>query len=143
MVEEAHLATTIDEYLASLPAERRVEMERLRKAIRSGAPEAVEAIAYRMPAFRSHDGQFLVSFDAFKRQYSLFPASEAVVAELGAALAPYLSGKGTIRFPVDRPVPVALVEQIARIRFAENAARAARITTTPAVRDRSGLKGPG
>lgn len=119
------MAATIDEYLASLAPDRRIEMERMRTAIRIGAPRAIETIAYNMPAFRSHDGQFLVSFDAFKRHYSLFPASEGVVAELGEALRPYLSGKGTIRFPADRPVPIPLVERIARIRFAENAARAA------------------
>ena len=121
---------TIDEYLGSLPPDRRVEMERMRTAIRSGAPLATETIAYNMPAFRSHGGQFLVSFDAFKRHYSLFPASEAVVAELGAELAPFLSGKGTIRFPADRPVPMALVERIATIRFRENQARAATTAAT-------------
>lgn len=119
------MAATIDEYLDSLPPDRRTEMARMRAAIRSGAPAAIEAIAYKMPAFRSHGGQFLVSFDAYKRHYSLFPASEAVVAQIGEELAPYLSGKGTVRFPSDRPVPVSLVERIARIRFAENAARAA------------------
>jgi uncharacterized protein YdhG (YjbR/CyaY superfamily) len=124
------LAATIDEYLAALPPDRRAEMARLRTAIRSGAPEAVETIAYGMPAFRSHDGQFLVSFDTFKRHYSLFPASEGVVAELGTELAPYLSGKGTIRFPADRPVPARLVTRIARIRFAENAAHAASAVPT-------------
>jgi uncharacterized protein YdhG (YjbR/CyaY superfamily) len=118
------LAATIDEYLATLPPDRRAELERMRAAIRAGAPRAIEAIAYKRPAFRSPDGQFLVSFDAYKRHYSLFPASEAVVAELGSELVPYLSGKGTISFPADRPVPVQLVERIARIRFAENAARA-------------------
>ena len=120
------MAATIDEYLASLLPDRRAEMERMRRAIRSGAPRATETIAYKMPAFRSHDGRFLVSFDAFKRHYSLFPASEAVVAELGDELAPYLSGKGTIRFPANEPVPTRLVTAIARIRFAENAARATR-----------------
>ena len=116
---------TIDEHLASLPPERRVAMTQLYEAIRSGAPAAEETIAYKMPAFRSHGGQFLVSFDAFKRHYSLFPASEGVVAELGDELAPYLSGKGTIRFPANEPIPTRLVTAIARIRFAENAARAA------------------
>ena len=117
---------TIEEHLAALPPDRRVAMTQLYEAIRSGAPAAEETIAYKMPAFRSHGGQFLVSFDAFKRHYSLFPASEAVVAELGDELAPYLSGKGTIRFPANEPIPTRLVTAIARIRFAENAARAAR-----------------
>jgi len=117
---------TVDEYLARLPDERRAAMETLRRAIRLGAPEATETIAYKMPAFRSHGGQFLVSFDAYKRHYSLFPASDAVVQALGAAIEPYLSGKGTIRFPASEPIPAALVTRIAEIRFAENALRGSR-----------------
>jgi len=99
--------TTIDAYFATLPAERRAAMEALRRAIRRAAPGATEAIAYKMPAFRSHGGQFLVSFDAFKRHYSLFPASGAVVEALGPELERYLSGKATIRFPAAEPIPEA------------------------------------
>ena len=113
--------TTVDDYMAALPDDRRGPMAELREAIRSGAPEATEAIAYNMPAFRSH-GQFLVSYDAYRQHYSLFPASDAVVRALGDEIAPYLSGKGTIRFPASRPIPTALVTRIAAIRFAENAA---------------------
>ena len=73
-----------------------------------------------MPALRT-DGQFLVSYAAFKRHYSLFPASDAVVAALGPELSPYLAGKGTIRFPADQPIPTDLVRRIVEIRVAENA----------------------
>lgn len=125
----------VDEYLAALPGDRRAAMETLRRAIQVGAPAAIEAIAYKMPAFRSHGGQFLVSFDAYKRHYSLFPASEAVVAALGAELEPYLSGKGTIRFPATEPIPAALVTRIAEIRYAENAAHAGRAAPTSSPRD--------
>jgi len=118
--------TSVDDYLASLPDERRAGMELLRQAINVGAPEATETIAYKMPALRSHGGQFLVSYDAYKRHYSLFPASEAVIAALGDELAPYLAGKGTIRFPADNPIPAALVTRIVKVRFAENAARTRR-----------------
>jgi uncharacterized protein YdhG (YjbR/CyaY superfamily) len=114
---------SVEAYLAGLTDERRKAMDRLREAIRAAAPEATESIAYAMPAFRSHGGQFLVSYAAYRAHYSLFPASEGVVAGLGEELAPYLSGKGTIRFPADRPIPVGLVGDIVRIRFAENAAR--------------------
>jgi uncharacterized protein YdhG (YjbR/CyaY superfamily) len=114
---------SVEAFLAGLTDERREAMDRLREAIRAAAPEATESIAYAMPAFRSHGGQFLVSYAAYRAHYSLFPASEGVVAGLGEELAPYLSGKGTIRFPADRPIPVGLVGDIVRIRFAENAAR--------------------
>jgi uncharacterized protein YdhG (YjbR/CyaY superfamily) len=113
--------SSVEEYIATFPEDRRAGLEALRAAIRAGAPEATEQISYQMPAFRSH-GQFLVSYAAFKRHYSLFPASEAVTEELGEDLAPYLAGKGTIRFPADRPIPADLVTQITRIRFGENAA---------------------
>ncbi len=114
-------ATSVEEYLAALPDERRSAVQELRRTIRAVAPEATELISYQMPAFRSH-GQFLVSYAAFKNHYSLFPASESVVDGLGEELKPYLSGKGTIRFPADEPIPSALVTKIVKIRFAENAA---------------------
>jgi uncharacterized protein YdhG (YjbR/CyaY superfamily) len=118
--------TDVDAYLATLPEARRAVMEQLRQAIRFAAPEATETIAYNMPAFRSHGGQFLVSFDAYKNHYGLFPASDAVVQALGEELTPYLAGKGTIRFPASRPIPLETVAAIARIRFEENAAHGRR-----------------
>jgi len=118
--------TDVNDYLAGLPEDRRAAMEDIRRAIKAGAPEATEVISYNMPAFKSHGGQFLVSYDAYKAHYSLFPASGAVVEALGAEIAPYLAGKGTIRFPASRPIPTALVTKIVEIRFAENAARGAR-----------------
>ena len=114
--------TTVDEYLATLPDDRRAAMEILRKAIKAGAPDATEAIAYKMPAFRSDGDKFLVSYDTFKNHYSLFPASDAVVEACGEELTPFLAGKGTIRFPASRPIPAALVTKIVRIRVTENAA---------------------
>src|SRR4051812_12355431 len=67
LIEGVPLATptTVDEYLAALPEDRRAVMEELRAAIVAAAPDAVESIAYQMPAFRSHGGQFLVSYAAF------------------------------------------------------------------------------
>jgi uncharacterized protein YdhG (YjbR/CyaY superfamily) len=114
---------SVEAYLAGLTDERREAMDRLREAIRAAAPEATESIAYAMPAFRSHGGQFLVSYAAYRANYSLLRAREGVVAGRGEEFAPFLSGKGTIRFPADRPIPVGLVGDIVRIRFAENAAR--------------------
>jgi len=114
---------TVEEYLASLSPDRRTGVATLRRAARAGAPEATESIAFGMPALRSHGRQFLVSYAAFKAHYSLFPASQAVIQACGPELTPYLSGKGTIRFPADRPIPAALVTKIVKVRFKENAAR--------------------
>ncbi|HYH93107.1 MAG TPA: DUF1801 domain-containing protein [Candidatus Saccharimonadales bacterium] len=113
---------SVDAYLATLSDDRRAGLEMIRAAVLAGAPGATETIAYSMPAVRSHGGQFLVSYDAYKAHYSLFPASEAVMEACGDELTPYLSGKGTIRFPADRPIPTDLVTKIVAVRFAENAA---------------------
>jgi uncharacterized protein YdhG (YjbR/CyaY superfamily) len=115
--------TTVDEYLAALPAERRGPMQELRDTIRAAAPEAEEVITYKMPGFKSHGGQFLVSYDAYKNHYSLFPSTDQMIVALGDELAPFLAGKGTIRFPASRPIPTELVTKIVEIRVAENAAR--------------------
>ena len=98
----------------------------MRATIRAAAPEATEVITYKMPGFKSHGGQFLVSYDAFKQHYSLFPASDGVVQGLGAEIEPYLAGKGTIRFPASRPIPLDLLKRIVEIRVRENEAHAKR-----------------
>lgn len=120
------MIASVDDYLAGLSDERRAGMARLRKAVNAGAPGATETIAYGMPALRSHGGQFLVSYAAYKNHYSLFPASGVVIEELGAGLTPHLFGSGTIRFSAKEPIPSALVTKIVRIRFRENAAAARR-----------------
>lgn len=114
---------TVEEYLESLSEERRLRIKQLLGTIAAAAPEATQQISYRMPAFRSH-GQFLVSCEAYKKHDSLFPASDAVIDGIGEELTPYLSGKGTIRFQADVPLPLDLVTRIVRIRLGENAARA-------------------
>jgi uncharacterized protein YdhG (YjbR/CyaY superfamily) len=115
--------TTVEDYLAALPPDRRAGVEELRRTINAAAPEATESIAYLMPALRSHGGQFLVSYAAYKKHYSLFPASDAVIEAGGEELKPYLAGKGTIQFPADKPIPAALVKKIVKVRLAENAKR--------------------
>jgi uncharacterized protein YdhG (YjbR/CyaY superfamily) len=117
---------SVDDYMASLPDDRRSVMEQLRTTIRAAAPDATEAISYNMPAFRL-GGRFLVSYEAFKRHYSLFPWSDDMLAELGDALQPFAVGKGTIRFPVDQPIPLELVTRIVEIRNREVAHEGARI----------------
>jgi uncharacterized protein YdhG (YjbR/CyaY superfamily) len=113
--------TSVEDYLATLADDRRAVVEELRRTINAAAPEATETIAYEMPALRSEDGRFLLSYAAYKNHYSLFPASEAVVEALGDDLTPYLAGKGTIRFPASRPIPIALVERIVKARLWEHA----------------------
>ena len=112
----------VEEYLAALPKEYRDALEKLRKTIRAAAPHATETISYQMPAFKEHD-RLLVSYAAFKDHYSLFPMSGKVIEALGEELKPYASGKGTIRFSPDEPLPVALVKKVVKVRLEENEAR--------------------
>ncbi len=113
---------SVDEYIAALPDEKRTAVEELRRTVNAAAPGTTETIAYDMPALRGTDGRFLLSYGAYKNHYSLFPASEVVVAALGDELTPYLAGRGTIRFPASRPIPMALVRRVVEVRVAERTA---------------------
>jgi uncharacterized protein YdhG (YjbR/CyaY superfamily) len=109
---------TVDEYLATLPPDRRAVMEDLRRTIRAAAPDADEVITYKMPGFKAN-GRFLVSYDAYKAHYSLFPASQVVVDTLGDEIRPYVAGRGTLRFPASRPIPLDTIAKVVRIRLEE------------------------
>jgi uncharacterized protein YdhG (YjbR/CyaY superfamily) len=122
--------TTVDEYIAALPAERRGPMEALRRTIRAAAPDATEVITYKMPGFK-RNGRFLVSYDAFKQHYSMFPSSDPIVDALGDRVRPYLAGKGTLRFPASEPLPLDLITEIVKIRVAENDAEREAATPRP------------
>jgi uncharacterized protein YdhG (YjbR/CyaY superfamily) len=111
--------TTVDGYIASLAPDAREALEQIRGTVRAVAPDATETISYRMPAFKER-GRILVYYAAFKDHCSIFPASDGVREALGDALTPYLSGKGTIRFPLDRRIPVAFVKKVVKARLAEN-----------------------
>jgi uncharacterized protein YdhG (YjbR/CyaY superfamily) len=110
---------TIDEYLASLSADKRAALERLRKIIRAAAPGAQECISYQIPAFRL-DGKGLVWFGAAANHCALY----GVVGANKGELEDYdTSGKGTIRFRADHPLPASLVRKLVKARIAKNAAR--------------------
>ncbi len=111
-------STEVDEYLAALPDERRRVMQQLREILVGGAPDAEEAISYKMPALRMND-RFFMSYDAYKSHYSLFPYTDTMEKELGDAIQPYLSGKGTLRFKADEPLPADLIRRIVEIRRRE------------------------
>jgi uncharacterized protein YdhG (YjbR/CyaY superfamily) len=115
-------ARSVEEYLAALPEVSRVALEKLRETIRAAAPEATEGISYQMPGFKLH-GRSLVTYAAFKDHCSLFPMSTKVIDAHMEELRPYFSGRGTIRFTVDEPLPAALVKKIVEAGIEENAAR--------------------
>jgi uncharacterized protein YdhG (YjbR/CyaY superfamily) len=109
----------VDEYLAAVPEPARSTLNKIRAAIRSAVPpEATEAISYRIPTFK-YKGP-LVGFGAFSDHCSLFPMSPPVIEAFKNELKDYHTSKGTIRFPVDKPLPAALVKKLVKARIAEN-----------------------
>jgi uncharacterized protein YdhG (YjbR/CyaY superfamily) len=108
----------IDEYLAGVPEPARTTLSMVRAAVRSVVPpEATEAIGYRMPMFRYKGG--LVAFAAFSKHCSFFPMSLAVIRSLKSELKNLDVSKGTIRFPLDKPLPTTLVRKMVKARIAE------------------------
>lgn len=114
--------TSVDEYIAAQPKTVRGVLGRVRGAIREAVAGAEEVISYKIPAYKLHTGPVLY-FAAWKRHYSLYPATGRVVAAFKDELAPYEVTKGTIRFPLSQPVPVKLIGRIAKLRAKEVAER--------------------
>lgn len=110
-------ATTPDEYLAALNTDQRRALEKLRKDVKSAAPQTEECINYGIPGFRLN-GKLLVSYGAAAKHCAFYPGS--TLQAFKKQLKNYdTSGKGTLRFPADRPLPSALVKKIVKARIAE------------------------
>jgi uncharacterized protein YdhG (YjbR/CyaY superfamily) len=105
-------ATTIDEYIAAFPPDVRTKLEKVRQAIRRAVPKAEEAISYRIPTFRLN-GRYLIYFAGFRQHIGVYPV-HADDPALGAALAPYSSGKATLKFPLDQPIPLGLIARLVK-----------------------------
>lgn len=112
---------TIDDYIKDFPADIQSILQKMRKTIRQAAPEAVEAISYQMPAFKLN-GKNLVFFAAFKNHIGFYPVPSGIEA-FKNELSPYIRGKGTVQFPLNKPVPYDLVKKIVKFRVKENLAK--------------------
>ena len=109
----------IDEYLATVPEPARSTLNKIRAVIRSAAPPgATEAISYGMPTFK-YKGS-LVAFAAFKNHCSLFPMSGSVIETFKNELKGFHTSKGTLQFPLDKPLSSALLKKIVKSRVAQN-----------------------
>ena len=103
--------TTVDDYIQSFPKPLQATLEELREVIKEQIPNAKETISYKMPAYKS-DGKFIVYFGAWKHHISLYPFSKEM-NDVIAGLSDYkTSGKGTIQFPADKPLPLEKIREI-------------------------------
>ncbi len=118
-VKLAATPQTVDDYLAALPEEARATLEKIRKTIKAVAPKAAEVISYQIPMYKHHG--MLVGFAAFKDHCSFFPGAKPM-ATYKDELKGYKTSKGTIRFPIGKPLPAALVKKLVKTRIAENEA---------------------
>lgn len=113
---------TIDEYVAGFPPDVQAILEKIRATIREAAPAAEETISYQIPAF-TLNGRYLVYFAAYKKHVGLYPAPRGV-EEFREELSAYGGGKGTVRFPLDKPIPFDLINRIVAFKVKESLERA-------------------
>ena len=112
---------SIDEYIATFPQEIQKMLEELRATIKAAAPKAQEKISYQMPAFALKGN--LVYFGAYKNHIGFYPTSSGIQA-FKKELSIYEGAKGTVRFPIDKPLPLDLISRIVKFRVAENLKKA-------------------
>lgn len=110
----------VDDYIKLFPVEVRDVLEEMRSTIRKAAPDAEEAIRYGMPTFRLNGN--LVHFAAFKKHIGFYPTPSGIMS-FEKELAPYIAGKGTIQFPLGKPIPYGLVSKVVRFRVRENSGK--------------------
>ena len=104
-------STTIDDYIGAFPAPVQTILQEVRARLRSTVPTADEGISYGIPAL-TLDGRYLVYFAGWKHHISVYPLPEGD-AYLDEEMAPYVAGKGTLKFPLSEPIPYELVERVA------------------------------
>jgi uncharacterized protein YdhG (YjbR/CyaY superfamily) len=128
---------SIDEYIAGFPADVQQKLKRIRSTIRKAAPRAEETISYQIPTFVLNG--HLIFFAGFKDHISVYPAPRGS-ADFQEELAAYKGGKGTVQFPLDRPVPLDLIRRIVEFRIRANAEAARAKQAKAAAKGKPGAK---
>ncbi|MFN2194899.1 MAG: iron chaperone [Anaerolineales bacterium] len=109
--------TTIDEYIAGFPPDMQEILQKIRMTVKEAAPDAQEKISYQMPTFAQYGN--LVHFAAYKNHIGFYPVPSGMEA-FKQELSQYQSGKGSVRFPLDEPIPYDLISRIVKFRVQEN-----------------------
>jgi uncharacterized protein YdhG (YjbR/CyaY superfamily) len=109
---------SIDEYIATFPEDIQRKLEEVRATIRTAFPDAKERISYQMPAFELN-GQIFVHFAAWKNHIGMYPIPSGTEA-FNKEVSKYVDGKGTLKFPLDKPMPLKLISKIVKFRVADN-----------------------
>jgi uncharacterized protein YdhG (YjbR/CyaY superfamily) len=121
MKTQVNQPQTIDEYIAQCPPDVQPILQKIRRTIRDEAPEAEEAISYQMPTLKLHGN--LVHFAAFKEHIGFYPIPSGI-EKFKRELSVFKQGKGSVQFPLDQPMPYALIRKIVAYRVKENLAKA-------------------
>ncbi len=114
-------ATSIDDYIATFPQHTRELLEQVREAVRKAAPEAEEVISYQMPAFKQHG--VLVYFAGYKNHIGFYPTNTGIAA-FAKELSVYKGAKGSVQFPLDKPLPLSLIAKMVKFRVKEDKEKA-------------------
>lgn len=117
--------SSIDEYIASFPEDVQKILQEIREVIRDAAPDAVETISYDMPTFNLN-GTYLIYFAGWKKHVALYPVSGKIAEALSTELSEYKGTKGSVHFPLNKPMPFDLIRRITALRIAENRASVAK-----------------
>jgi len=120
---KANKAEDIDDYIANFPSDVQLLLEKVRTAIRKAAPQAEEAIKYQMPTFVLNGN--LIHFAGYKNHIGLYPGSKPI-EEFKDDLSRYETSKGTVRFPLDKPIPAGLISKITKFCVQRNLGRVSR-----------------
>ena len=114
-------SNNIEEYIANFPDHTKVLLEQIRITIKNAAPDAVEVISYQMPAFKLHG--ILVYFAGYKNHIGFYPLASGIAA-FKKDISVYKNAKGSVQFPLDKPLPIELITKIVKFRALENLEKA-------------------